>query len=54
LAEIGDGGQDALVAAGKLADFRCVYGRIGDGVLDAASTGLLGVKPGDTVSYIAR
>ena len=54
LAEIGDGGQDALVAAGKLADFRCVYGRIGDGVLDAASAGLLGVKPGDTVSYIAR
>lgn len=51
---IGDGGADALVAAGKLADFRCAYGKIDDGTLDADCASLLGVKSGDTVSYIAR
>jgi arginine N-succinyltransferase len=54
IAGIGDDGTDALVAAGKLADFRCVYGKIGNDVLDAGSAQLLGVKPGDTISYIAR
>ncbi|RHW16918.1 arginine N-succinyltransferase [Sphingomonas gilva] len=49
------GGEDALIATGRLADFRCAYGKIGKGVtLDEASAAVLGVKPGDSVSYIAR
>jgi arginine N-succinyltransferase len=52
---IGDGGSEALVATGRLADFRCCFGRIGDeGTLDAEAAGRLGVAVGDEISWIGR
>ncbi len=56
---IADGdGEEALVASGRLAAFRCAYGRIApaaDGVtLDPACAAALGVAAGDTISWIAR
>jgi arginine N-succinyltransferase len=53
-----DGGTEALVAAGKLRDFRCTYGRIreaGDGVvLDPDAARALNVGEDAGVTYIAR
>src|SRR3546814_1439631 len=55
VAGIGDGGADALIATGRLADFRCCFGQVGgDGTIDAASAGLLGVGQGDAISWIGR
>ncbi|WP_137753182.1 arginine N-succinyltransferase [Sphingopyxis sp. L1A2A] len=49
------GGDDALVATGHLADFRCCFGKIGDGsTLDGAAAKLLGVTAGDEISWIGR
>lgn len=49
------GGEDALVATGRLADFRCCFGKVGaDGTLDGAAAKLLGVEVGDEISWIAR
>ncbi len=48
----------ALVATGRLADFRCCFARImtdGDGIaLDPAAAQALGVGAGDTVWHVAR
>jgi arginine N-succinyltransferase len=53
-----DGGAQALVAAGTLADFRCAYGEVrecGDGViLSGACTEALGIGEDATVTHIAR
>ncbi len=49
------GGDDALVATGHLADFRCCFGKIGDGsTLDGTAAKLLGVTVGDDISWIGR
>lgn len=55
-----DDAKPAIVATGRLADFRAAYGKIalagGDGALmiDDTAAGLLGVGTGDTVIHIAR
>jgi arginine N-succinyltransferase len=50
-----DTGDDALVATGRLADFRCCFGKVGDGsTLDSAAAKLLGVDVGDDISWIGR
>ncbi len=55
VAGIGDGGEEALIATGQLADFRCCFGRVGaDSAIDAASAALLGVGKGDAISWIGR
>ncbi|MDO9370458.1 MAG: arginine N-succinyltransferase [Sphingopyxis sp.] len=52
---IADTGEDALVASGRLADFRCCFGKIGDGAtIDGAAAKLLGIEAGDDISWIAR
>ena len=54
---IGDGGsgEDALIATGRLADFRCCFGRMGaDGTIDAEAARILGVGVGDAISWIGR
>jgi arginine N-succinyltransferase len=54
----GDGGEPALVASGRLTEFRSAYGRIrdcGDGIaLDQACAAALGVVVGDSVSHVTR
>ena len=55
VSRIADGGDDALVATGRLADFRCCFGKIGDGsTLDSTAAKLLGVEAGDEISWIGR
>jgi len=55
---IGDGGAPAVLAAGRLADFRSAFGRVGEGeagvTLDAAGAAALGVQPGDEILHVAR
>ncbi len=52
------GGQTGLIAKGRLEDFVCVHGTIGekdgDAVIDAESARLLGVSAGDEIVYVAR
>jgi len=53
-----DGGTEALVAAGELADFRCAFGcirAVGEQVvIDAGCARAIGVGEDATVSYVAR
>ncbi|MDQ2878553.1 MAG: arginine N-succinyltransferase [Pseudomonadota bacterium] len=53
-----DGGEQALIAHGQLADFRCAYGRVRPcraGVaIDRQSARALGVQEGDRVNHVAR
>jgi arginine N-succinyltransferase len=53
-----DGGTEALIAAGKLRDFRCAYGRVreaGDGVvIDPDAARALNVGEDTSITYIAR
>jgi arginine N-succinyltransferase len=53
-----DGGEQALVARGRLTDFHTAYGRIrpcGDGIaLSRACAAALGVSEGDSVSHVGR
>jgi arginine N-succinyltransferase len=53
-----DGGEQALVAFGRLTDFRSAYGRVrecGDGIaLSRACATALGVIEGDSVSHVPR
>jgi arginine N-succinyltransferase len=53
-----DGGDQALVATGRLADFRCSHARIrpsGDGIaIDPACARALDIGPDATVSYAGR
>jgi len=49
------GGEDALVATGQLADFRCCFGTVGGGsTIDSESAKLLGVGKGGEISWIGR
>ena len=53
-----DGGEDALVSVGELADFRCAMGKVrpaADGiVLSAECAAVLGVEEDDRVLHVAR
>ena len=50
-----DDGADALIATGRLADFRCCFGKVGaGGSIDAATARLLQIDTGDTISWIGR
>ena len=53
-----DGGVEALVATGRLAGFRCAYGRVrpvGDGiVLSSDCAAALGVGEDDVVLHVGR
>jgi len=55
---IADGGEAALVSTGRLADFRCAFGRVtvsGEGVaIDAGCAKTLGIGVGDEVMHVAR
>jgi arginine N-succinyltransferase len=54
---LGKGGEPALVAAGRLGDFRCAFGRVASAVgvtLDASCAQILDVGPGDPVTHVAR
>ena len=49
------GSVDALVATGQLAEFRCCFGKVGDGAtLDSEAAKLLGVGKGGAISWIGR
>ena len=54
----GDGGTEALVAVGRLGDFRCAFGLVraaGDGiVLSRACADVLGVAEDDIVLHVPR
>ncbi|MFC3581483.1 arginine N-succinyltransferase [Sphingomonas hylomeconis] len=54
----GDGGDQALVATGTLAEFRCAYGavQVGDGgiTIDEACADAIDVRPGDAVVHVGR
>ena len=55
VAGVAEGGEDALIATGRLADFRCCFGKVGpDGTIDADTARKLGVAQGDAISWIAR
>ena len=56
VAGLGDDGAAALVAAGRLAAFRCAFGQVGaDGAtLDPATVVALGVRAGDAIAYVPR
>ncbi|PXW78516.1 arginine succinyltransferase [Blastomonas natatoria] len=58
VAGLGDGGTTSLVATGRLADFRCAYGKVVDGeegvTLDPATANVLRVGTGDMVRWIER
>ena len=53
-----DGGDEALVATGRLQDFRCAFGHVrlvGDGVvLSSDCAKVLGVQPDDRVLFASR
>jgi len=53
-----DGGAQSLIATGRLAEFRCSYGRVrdcGDGVaIDRACAKALAITEGDNVSHVGR
>lgn len=58
LVEITPGGAPAILAAGRLADFRSAFGRVSEAeggvTLDPAGAAALGVAVGDEVLYAAR
>ena len=58
VAAMGDDGTMSLVASGRLADFRCAYGKVADGAdgvtLDPATAEVLRVGAGDSVRWIER
>ncbi len=52
---IGSEGEDALIATGRLADFRCCFGKVdAEGRIDADAARILAVGKGDPVSWIGR
>ncbi|WP_315763829.1 arginine N-succinyltransferase [Sphingomonas sp. Y38-1Y] len=55
---LAEGGDAKLVATGRLADFRCAFGRIAGGkggvTLDPGCAEVLGVAAGDTVTHVER
>src|SRR3546814_1565189 len=52
---ISEGGEDALIATGRLADFRCCFGKVGaDATMDAEAARICGVGVGAEISWIGR
>ena len=52
---ISDNGEDALIATGRLGDFRCCFGKVGAGAtIDAEAARILGIGVGDEISWIGR
>ncbi|WP_326524493.1 arginine N-succinyltransferase [Sphingomonas sp.] len=51
---VAEGGVPALIATGRLADFRACLGEAGDTTIDAASAAALGVGAGDIVTRVER
>ncbi len=52
---IAESGDDALIATGRLGDFRCCFGKVGAGAtIDAEAARILGVGKGDAISWIGR
>ncbi len=53
-----DSGESCLIATGLLADFRAAWGRVtttADGAaIDAKVAQTLGLRPGDTISYVGK
>ena len=53
-----EGGTESLVATGRLADFRCAFGKVrsvGDGIVLAADcAAVLGVGEDDVVLHVPR
>ena len=48
-------GEDALIATGRLGDFRCCFGKVGaDATIDAEAARILGINVGDEISWIGR
>jgi arginine N-succinyltransferase len=58
VAGIGEGGTAALVATGRLAEFRVTQGRVSSGedgvTIDARTAAVLGLERGDTLMHVAR
>ena len=58
VAALADGGDSKLVATGRLAEFRCAFGRVGTSeggvTLDPACAGLLEIETGATVLHVER
>ncbi|HTG39661.1 arginine N-succinyltransferase [Sphingomonas sp.] len=58
VASLAEGGEARLVASGRLGDFRCAFGKVGDGddgvTLDPDCAALLGVEVGGTVLHVER
>jgi arginine N-succinyltransferase len=53
-----DSGESCLIATGLLADFRAAWGRVATtaegATIDAQVAQLLGLQPGDTISYVGK
>jgi arginine N-succinyltransferase len=55
VAGIAEDGEDALIATGRLADFRCCFGKVdAEGRIDADTARILNVGKGDAISWIGR
>ena len=55
VAGIAEDGEDALIATGRLADFRCCFGKVdAEGRIDADAARILSVGKGDAISWIGR
>ena len=54
VSDVADGGHPALIATGRLAEFRACLGSVGDDTIDPASAAALGVAAGATVTHVAR
>jgi len=49
------GGEDALIATGRLGDFRCCFGKVDEsGRIGAHAARILNVGKGDAISWIGR
>lgn len=56
VAQVADDGEDALIATGRLGDFRCTFGKVGDdgASIDADSAAALGIGEGAAISFVGR
>lgn len=54
LTGVAPGGEPALIASGRLRDFRVTLGEVGDGTIDPASAAALGVSVGDVLTQVER
>ncbi|KQN26402.1 arginine N-succinyltransferase [Sphingomonas sp. Leaf33] len=54
LSGIADGGVPALIATGRLRDFRVTLGEVGDGTIDPVSAAALSVSVGDVLTEVER